>query len=158
MMASLEAWMRSVVLCALFLSLVQLLIPEGAVARIAAFAGGLLLMLSLVDPILHAVQLELPAFQELEWEVAIRQQELEQETQSALTQRIAADTEAYIWDMAQDLGLEVTAAVRTETQDNGVILPVALELSGSYSKTLSQRLEEELGIPPERQVWHEGEN
>ena len=154
----LGTYLRSIVLCALFLSLVELLIPEGPAARIAAFAGGLLLLMALAQPLLQLPGLALPALRELEGEITVRQDELTGETQAALAQRIAADTEAYICGMAQSLGLDTAVSVETAVMEAGAILPVAVRLTGPPSPALSQRLEEELGIPPERQVWHEGEN
>ena len=55
------------------------------------------------------------------------------------------------------LGLEVTVRVETRTEGNGIPVPWSAELTGSWSQALASALETELGIPAERQVWHERE-
>ena len=68
---------------------------------------------------------------------------------------IAEQTEAYILDKAGELGLEVTVRVETRTEGNGIPVPWSAELTGAQSEALASALETELGIPAERQVWHE---
>ena len=58
---------------------------------------------------------------------------------------------------AGELGLEVTVRVETRTEGNGIPVPWSAELTGSWSQALASALETELGIPAERQVWHERE-
>ena len=70
---------------------------------------------------------------------------------------ISQQTEAYILDKAGELGLEVTVRVETRTEGNGIPVPWSAELTGSWSQALASALETELGIPAERQVWHERE-
>ena len=48
--------------------------------------------------------------------------------------------------------------VRTEPGADGVPVPWQAELWGPRSPVLAAYMKEELGIPGERQVWHEGEN
>ena len=60
-------------------------------------------------------------------------------------------------DKAGELGLEVTVRVETRTEGNGIPVPWSAELTGSWSQALASALEPELGIPAERQVWHERE-
>ena len=58
-------------------------------------------------------------------------------------------------DKAGELGLEVTVRVETRTGGDGVPVPWSAELTGPRSEALASVLEAELGIPAERQVWHE---
>ena len=68
---------------------------------------------------------------------------------------ISQQTEAYILDKAGELGAEVTVRVETRTGGDGVPVPWSAELTGARSEALASALETELGIPAERQVWHE---
>ena len=52
MIEAVQEWLRAVVVTALLLSVVQTLLPEGNVRRIASFSGGLILMLVLLRPLL----------------------------------------------------------------------------------------------------------
>ena len=70
---------------------------------------------------------------------------------------IERECAAYILDKAGELGLEVTVRVETRTEGNGIPVPWSAELTGSWSQALASALETELGIPAERQVWHERE-
>ena len=41
---------------------------------------------------------------------------------------------------------------------DGVTLPEKAELTGAYSQELADFMARELGIPAERQVWHDRKN
>ncbi len=158
MMLAIRDWISAIVICALLLSTVQSLIPDGAVRRVVDFAGGLLLTLCVLNPLLHCAEWFHPdlldigqTLDELEWD-------LKQETDTALKSSIEERTKAYISEQAEALGVDVTAEITAEQQEDGVILPVWAELRGPYSGELSKQLDHELGIPPERQVWHEGKS
>lgn len=58
-----------------------------------------------------------------------------------------------------DARLDVEARVETEPGADGEPpLPAWAELRGPYSQDLADWIAGELGIPAERQVWHEGKN
>ena len=147
MMEAVRAWLTSVVLVSVLLSAAQSLIPPGTVRKAAGFTGGLILLLVLLRPVLGA---------DLE-HVEERQEELADTQAEAMASIIAEQTEAYILDKAGELGLEVTVRVETRTEGNGIPVPWSAELTGSWSQALASALETELGIPAERQVWHERE-
>ena len=54
MMEAVRAWLTSVVLVSLLLSVAQSLIPQGTVRQAASFTGGLILLLALLRPVLEA--------------------------------------------------------------------------------------------------------
>jgi len=91
--------------------------------------------------------------------IEARQAELEAAGKEELAAIIAGRTAAYISDKADALGLEgITVRVETEPGTDGVPLPVSAVLAGPYSQDLADWIAGELGIPAERQVWHEGKN
>ena len=155
-MGALREWLTSVVVVSVLLAVVQTLIPEGTVRKIGAFTGGLILLVTLLQPLLgvdfEALELRLEQSRET---VEQRQQELEQAGERELAELIERQTAAYIWDKADALGLDLSAEVRVERGPDGIPLPVSATLTGTYSEALSAYLERELGIPRERQVWHE---
>ena len=116
------------------------------------------LLLALLRPVLGAdlEHLELD-FDHYQAAVEERQEELADTQTEAMASIIAEQTEAYILDKAGELGLEVTVRVETRTEGNGIPVPWSAELTGSWSQALASALETELGIPAERQVWHERE-
>ena len=147
MMEAVRVWLTSVVLVSVLLSAAQSLIPPGTVRKAAGFTGGLILLLVLLRPVLGA-DLDQTAVEERQAELADTQTE-------AMASIIAEQTEAYILDKAGELGAEVTVRVETRTGGDGVPVPWSAELTGAQSEALASALETELGIPAERQVWHE---
>ena len=156
MMEAVRAWLTSLVLVSLLLSVAQSLIPEGTLRRAASFTGGLILLFALLRPVLGAdlerLEVDLSDYQTA---VEERQAELAAAQTEAMASIIAEQTEAYIWDKAGELGLEVTVRVETRTEGNGIPVPWSAELTGPRTEALASYLETELGIPAERQVWHE---
>lgn len=158
-MDMIRTWLTSVVMVTMLLSLVQMLIPEGSVRKVASFTRGLVLLLALLQPLLGIDVSDLKLdWQDYRLEIERRQQELEQSEEETWGERIAERTEAYISDKGQRLGVEVTAKVETELSPEGIPLPAEVEMTGSYTPELAEYMEQELGIPAERQVWHENES
>ena len=159
MMEHVRQWLSSIVVVSLLLSVVQSLVPKGSLRRVASFLSGLVLLAVLLEPLpkLDLEGLELRGLQE-ETEKVRRQLEAEQET--ALKAGIAEQTEAYISDKADALGLTLRVRVGTRPSEDGVPLPWSAEVEGGYAEELAMWMETELGIPRERQEWHgqEGEN
>ena len=97
-------------------------------------------------------------FSDYEAAIGERAAELDVAGKEELAAIIAGRTAAYISDKADALGLRVTARVETEPGVDGTPLPASAELTGPYSRELADWITGELGIPAERQVWHEGKN
>ena len=152
-MTFLRLWLLGVVACAVLVSLAGQLTDGGTMKKIVRFAGGMLLMLAMLRPLLRldlaVLDVDLASYRE-----AVSQLELElaQRQEDALSARIAAETGAYIEDQADELGLSVRAAVRTEEVD-GVPLPVSVTLCGEENAALADCIERELGIAKEDQLW-----
>ena len=155
MMHAIQEWLAAVVVVAMLLSVVQVLIPEGPIRKIASFTGGLILMVTLLRPVLgmdlSRLELRLHTY---EAAIQDRQQELEESGKTELAKLIEERTAAYISDKAAGLGLTVTVRVETEPGADGTPLPERVYLEGTRSEELSAWLAEELGIPAERQVWN----
>lgn len=158
MMAALREWLLSVVVVSLLLAVAGQMIPEGSIRKIAGFTGGLILLLTLLQPVLQTdlgrLRLDRDSYGRA---IEQRQSELEKNTDKELTALIAQKSEAYILDKATQLGLSITVSIRTETGTDGVPCPAEATVQGPRSEVLAAYIEEELGIPPERQVWN-GEN
>lgn len=161
MMAAVREWLTAVVTVTMLLSVVQVLVPEGHLRRIASFLGGLILLVTLLRPLLGTdldrLDLRLETY---EREIAERQEVLAAAGKEELASIIELRTAAYISDKADALGLAgITARVETEPGADGETpLPASVVLTGPYSQALADWIAGELGIPAERQVWHEGKN
>ena len=159
MIAGVRSWLTSITAVTLMLTVVQTLVPEGTLRKITGFTGGLLLLAALLQPVLRTdlggLRLDLSGYGGA---IEERRAELDAAGKEELAAIIAERTAAYISDKADALGLEVTVRVETEPGEEGTPLPVSAELEGSYSQDLADWIAGELGIPAERQVWHEGKN
>lgn len=156
MIEALRGWITSVAAAAFLVSLSQSLIPEGTVRKIAGFAGGLTLLLVMLRPFpgIDVGGLNLD-YGDYAAEIGRRQAELQEQSGQTLGELIAEKTEAYILDKAAALGVECTVRVLTEPGEDGTPVPVGAELTGQKSDALADYMERELGIPKERQVYHE---
>ena len=155
MIGALRSWLSSIAAVTLLLSVVQSLIPEGTLRKITGFTGGLLLLAALLQPLRRAdfgwLGLDLSDYSAA---IEARAEELSAVEKETLTDIIEAQTAAYISDKADALGVPVTARVETGTDG----IPWSAELEGPQSPELAAWMEAELGIPEERQVWHEGKD
>lgn len=74
---------------------------------------------------------------------------------AAMADIIKEQTTAYILDKAEALGVQLTVEVALSSDD--IPVPTAVCLYGNVSpyakKVLTERLEEDLGIPSEEQTW-----
>jgi stage III sporulation protein AF len=159
MIGAVRSWLTSIAAVTLMLTVVQTLVPEGTLRKISGFTGGLLLLAALLQPVLKTDlgRLRLD-FSDYEAAIGERTAELDAAGKEELAAIIAGRTAAYISDKADALGLRVTARVETEPGVDGTPLPASAELTGPYSQELADWIAGELGIPAERQVWHEGKN
>lgn len=73
--------------------------------------------------------------------------------QESLTEVITSQTEAYILDKARYLGLEVAVTVQPDDSGKPCRATITGTITEVQKQTLSSILEEDLGIPKERQIW-----
>lgn len=156
MIEAARSWLTAVVAASFLVSLAQNLIPEGTVRKIAGFAGGLILLIVLIKPLLGADygSLEL-SYQDYGAGIEQRRAELQAQSDKSLEALIGAKTEAYILDKAAALGVTCTVHVLLEPGADGTPLPAGVEMTGERSEALADYMAQELGIPKERQVYHE---
>lgn len=155
MIEAARSWIVAVAAASLLVSAARSLIPEGPIAKLAGLVGGLALLLTVTGPLLKAGDLDL----ELDYghyaaQIQQRQAALEMESGEAMAELIAEKTQAYILDKATSLGLEGTVRVTTEPGPEGLPIPAGAEWTGPASPALAEYMEQTLGIPRERQVWH----
>jgi len=160
MMGALREWIASVVMVTMLLSVSQNLIPEGSIKKIASFTGGLILLVALLQPVLGADLKRLDLhLKDYGTEIEMLQQELAEAGETQMQAIIAERTAAYISDKADTLGLKIMVTVDTMEQgENDLPVPESVKIRGPWSEELAVYMENELGIPRERQDWNEVEN
>lgn len=153
-----KQWLLGIVLTAFAGGLARQLAPSGREQAMVRLVGGLLLTLAILRPLAgldwEGPALEAGSFQSRTAEQAEIYRKNQQEALAAI---IAEKTGAYIWDKANQLGLDCTVSVSTAPGESGVPLPESAVIHGTYSGELARCMEEEVGIPAEKQIWLEEE-
>ena len=157
-MEHVRAWLLGIVLTSLAGGLARQLAPRGKEQSMVRLVSGLLLALAILRPLAgndwDGLEVAAGSFSlqsEAQAEIYRKNQ---QETLSAI---IAEKTEAYILDKANQLGLDCTVRVTVEAGESGIPLPVSATVRGAYSPALAECMEEEVGIPAQKQIWLEEE-
>ena len=153
MMGALREWLLGIIAAALIVSVLYALVPKGALRSAAHLAGGLVLLLTVLRPVMGLRMEELQVRWE-DWEAAIEEQigDYQADTQRQMEELIEAETGAYISKKAAELGRPCRVQVETEVRD-GMPFPCGAALDIGYDAALSRWMAEELAIPAERQQW-----
>ena len=165
MMEMLQEWLLGLTAAALAVSLLTAMLPKGeTIRRIAGLAGGLILLLAVVQPLLRV------RWEELTWRYETYQREMDRQTEAyqremdrqteayqaayadSLSGDIADRTAAYISEKAASLGIDCRVQVEVRTED-GLPLPYGASLDVERDQVLSDYMAQELGIPASRQSW-----
>lgn len=159
-MTALRQWLLGVACTALVLAAAEGLAPKGSVKKVCRLAGGLALLLAAVGPLL---QLDSGLIAQAAEEYRAASQSCEAglaEKSNLLYQTIIEDnTAAYIVDKAEELGILCQAEVTCSNDENGVPCPWEVTARGVWTEerqaALSRLLEDDLGVPPQRQRFEE---
>lgn len=157
MNGAIKEYLLSVAASAMLLSLVQTVLPKGAVRRVAVFIGGLLLILAVLSPI---IDLDYDSLAQSITDIRIEAAEIEANVD--LTDReLMADIikercRTYIWDKANELGADLEVEV-TLSKDGDYPYPESVRLIGKATSEQRSQLTEfisrNMDIPPKRQEW-----
>ena len=149
-------WLIGIVCAAMVLALAEALVPEGGIRKICRLAGGLVLLLAAVNPVL---QMDEGALSRALTEYRVATQDysgaLVEKNNSLYKTIIEENTAAYILDKAEELGISCRAEVIFAYDEEGNPYPQAVNIFGGLTEEqrvrLSSILETELGIPPSQQ-------
>ena len=151
-------WLTGVTCAAMIAALADSLTPAGTVKRIGRMAGGLLLLIAVVQPVL---EVDFSALASASVPLELEESELEKTDLEWMKTIIGRETGAYILDKAEELGIscqevQVTCAV----EENGVPYPASVVVRGDMTQEeqalLSRRIEADLAIPAEQQTYESG--
>lgn len=142
---------------AILASVIRRIAPKGITGQGARLGAGLLVLSAMLLP-LGKLDLTAGAVAAARrgYTGIMEADDLERETNRRMEALITDAAEAYILDKAQAMGLELRAEVTLRLKDRYPV-PWAARLYGSPTeqqrRTLSELLERDLGIPPDRQEW-----
>lgn len=157
MTAAVARYLLSVAAAGILVSLVLPLLPDGSVRRVGGFVGSLLVILAVLSPLRSvdaAAMAEAIARVRTEAREAVTGVEVG--NRDILTAIIKEECETYIWDKAQEMGLELEVVV-TVDEGAGYPYPTGAAITGSVTpaqrEVLGRWIEETLGIAQEEQEW-----
>ena len=161
MMGLVRQWLLGVTAAALVLALAETLAPEGSAKKVCRLAGGLALLLAAVGPVVRVLDGSALTQAVEGWRNKTKGYELELEEQSDqfYLSIIEEETAAYVMDKARELGFECAVEVTYRYDEDGVPCPWEVTAQGAWTQEqraqLEWLLEEELGIPAQRQYYEE---
>ncbi len=153
-------WILGLAGAAVFCAVCSAVTPEGSVKRVQKLLCGVVMALSLISPLaeldMSGYSLNLARCRQQAEEIAASAQEISDSlSRSFIEERCAA----YILDKARQLGSEPGAVtVRAQWSAEGVWYPVEAVIGAEFDAGLSEKIEEELGIPKKNQHWRINED
>lgn len=156
MMELIRQWLLGVACAAMVLALAESLAPAGGVKKVCRLAGGMVLLLAAISPVL---KLDEGALSRALSEYRITGQGYEdvlaEKNQLLYKTIIEENTAAYILDKAEELGISCQAEVSVAYDEDGFPYPWSVTVSGSWTEEqesqLSLFLETDLDISVQRQ-------
>lgn len=153
-------WLLGVACTALVLAVADSLAPDGSVKKVCRLAGGLALLLAAVGPVLQLDSgILVKAMKEHQALVQSYEETLEEQNYLFYQTIIEESTAAYIVDKAEEMGISCQAEVTFSYDEDGVPCPWEVTARGVWTdearKALARLLEDDLGVPPQRQHYEE---
>ena len=136
----------------------SILDPKGGTTNLIRFVGGVFLIVTVLQP---AKNLNIPdfssIFQDYKTQAEAASRAGEEMAISAMGDIIIRDTQTYILDKAESLGLAAAVSVTVSSDPIPVPVSVRVDYSGSQTdaRNLSAIIEKDLGIPKEQQLWNQ---
>lgn len=160
MVTFLGQWLMGVTCAAMLLALAEGLSPAGGPKRAARLAGGLVLLLAVVRPLVSLDGTELTrALTQYRLEAEYSAQALEEENKRQMTHIIEAQCAAYIQDKAAALGIACTVEVEAD-QAADYPVPKVVTVTGALTdrqrQALTEQIEADFAIPADRQYYESG--
>lgn len=152
-----KAYLIRLTAAAILGAVLRKMAPEGGAGRATRLGSGLLVILTALGPLGNMDPAGAAAhLAERGFVGGYTDQSVQQISNELLEELILDSVEAYILDKAQELGAEVTAEVEMVVQ-NGCPIPWRVRIQGQVPEQTRERLkqliQDELGIPEERQIW-----
>lgn len=151
-------WLIGITAAAMVAALADALAPDGTVKKIGKLAGGLLMIVAVVQPVI-GIDLDVMSgiLTEYRMEADVNSAALEVENQRLMKIIIEDEVGAYILDKAAELGIECTVEVDCYEGDDGNFYPAAVtvygELTQAQATSMSRMIEGDLAIPAENQHY-----
>ncbi|MCC8182017.1 MAG: stage III sporulation protein AF [Clostridiales bacterium] len=161
-MELLKEWLLGVLAVSFLTAAAQIIMPDGAVKQVGRLACGLILFLAIIRPLLGMDYGSLSqVIRDYQEELSAQQETLEKTGKELTGDIIAEETDAYIQDMTEELGLDCQIAVEWSWEGETpapVRAIVTGELSDGDWAALTEALVRDFGLEREQIVYQEPED
>lgn len=152
-------WLLGITAASMLLALVESLVPEGVNKRVVGLAGGLVLVIAAISPILKFDDRTLAsATEKFQIEFQNGSEELDLKKDFLFESIIEEESEAYILDKAKEMGMNCQVSVSVAWNGEVPVLH-SVSVRGNWTpqqkNELSNLIEAELGIPKSLQRFEE---
>lgn len=159
-MEVLKSWLVGITCVALIIALAEGIAPEGTVKRIGKLAGGLVLIVAILQPVLALDPNALSsALTEYRSQIDGYSSSLKIQNKDVLKSIIAEDSAAYIQDKAASFGASCTVTVVCEYGDEEYPYPVSVTVVGALTEDqiseLTTVIETDFAVSAENQTYRE---
>lgn len=152
---TLRTWLLGIIAAGMVVGILYALLPRGRTKTIAHAAGGVVLLLVIVQPLVGLDLAELALrYDDFEQQIQELTEEYRRTGNAEMAALIADKTAAYISSKGDAMGLFCTAQVETELRD-GIPWPSEVTLDIPRNEALAVWLSTDLAISDEHQHWHE---
>lgn len=157
MMNAVTLWLRQVIAAAFFSAAVAALMPKGSVKRIAMLACSVLLLLALFRPFSGKKMEWGRTMDEFREEILQATENFEEGNREAWAELIEQELVSYIETRAEEAGISCAVNITFATNEDGVPLPIAVDLTAPQrSEEVHRYVRESLGIAEENIRWRLG--
>lgn len=158
MMELIRNWLIGITVSAMVVALADSLMPDGAIKKLGKLTGGLMIMLSILQPL---VSLDYGTMSEILVDYRIQSEAysagLETKNVQLIKNIIEEETAAYIQDKAAELGIVCEVDVTCSAQEEDTPYPASVvvygELEENQIQVLRKIIEGDLAIAVEDQYY-----
>ena len=157
MMELLRQWLTGVTCAAMIAALADSLTPAGTVKKIGRMAGGLLLLIAVVQPVL---EVDFSALASASVPLELEESHLEKTNLELMKTIIGQETGAYILDKAAQQGIACQVTVQAAGEGEWPVpetVTVQGTLTGEQREALERQIEADFAIPVQRQFYESGD-
>ena len=158
MLELIRQWLVGITCAAMVVALAEGLTPPGTIRKIGKLTGGLVLLVSILQPVVELDPAALTrSLTEYKLELGAYSAQLEEENGELMKSIIEEQCAAYIQDKADALGIPCTVEVQAEELEGGWPAPRHVTVDGPLTQeqrgALTALIEAEFAVPAEEQTY-----
>ena len=161
MLELIRQWLVGITCAAMVVALAEGLTPPGTIRKIGKLTGGLVLLVSILQPVVELDPAALTrSLTEYKLELGAYSAQLEEENGELMKSIIEEQSAAYILDKAAQQGIACQVTVQAAGEGEWPVpetVTVPGPLTGEQREALERQIEADFAIPVQRQFYESGD-